>query len=85
MPLLIFWSGLGDGAMNWGESCCTFQGALGGGLGQSAGNRGFREIEPVCKPGPKFVHAVVINSLAPAEWFLRLLFSFAYQDLLFGL
>ena len=40
--------------MNWGESCCTFQGALGGGLGQSAGNRGFREIEPVCKPGPNF-------------------------------
>ena len=23
-------------------------------LGQSAGNRGFREIEPVCKPGPDF-------------------------------
>ena len=27
---------------------------MGGGWGQSAGNRGFREIEPVCKPGPNF-------------------------------
>lgn len=25
-----------------------------GGLGQSAGNRGFRDSEPVCKPGPDF-------------------------------
>ena len=31
-----------------------FTNALSGGWGQSAGNRGFREIEPVCKPGPNF-------------------------------
>ena len=32
----------------------NFTNGLGGGWGQSAGNRGFREIEPVCKPGPNF-------------------------------
>ena len=32
----------------------NFPNGLGGGWGQSAGNRGFREIEPVCKPGPNF-------------------------------
>ena len=32
----------------------NFPNRLGGGWGQSAGNRGFREIEPVCKPGPNF-------------------------------
>ncbi len=26
----------------------------GGGWGQSAGNRGFRDIKPACKPGPDF-------------------------------
>ena len=26
----------------------------GGGWGQSGGNRGFRDIEPACKPGPDF-------------------------------
>ena len=39
----------------------NFTNGIGGGLGQSAGNRGFREIEPVCQPGPNFFHAVVIN------------------------
>ena len=32
----------------------NFTNGLGGGWGQSAGNRGFREIEPVCMPGPNF-------------------------------
>lgn len=32
----------------------NFPNGLGGGWGQSAGNRGFREIQPVCKPGPDF-------------------------------
>ena len=32
----------------------NFPSGLGGGWGQSAGNRGFRELEPVCKPGPNF-------------------------------
>ena len=32
----------------------NFTNGLGGGWGQSAGNRGFREIEPICKPGPNF-------------------------------
>ena len=32
----------------------NFPNGLGGGWGQSAGNRGLREIQPVCKPGPDF-------------------------------
>ena len=32
----------------------SFPNGLGGGLGPSAGKRGFRQIEPVCKPGPNF-------------------------------
>ena len=32
----------------------NFPNGLGGGWGQSAGNRGFREIQPFCKPGPDF-------------------------------
>ena len=32
----------------------NFTNGLGGGLGQSAGNRGFLEIEPICKPGLNF-------------------------------
>ena len=32
----------------------NFPSGYGGSWGQSAGNRGFREIEPVCKPGPNF-------------------------------
>ena len=32
----------------------NFPNGLGGGWDQSPGNRGFREIEPVCKPGPNF-------------------------------
>ena len=32
----------------------NFPNGLGGGWGQSAGNRGFREIKPVCEPGPDF-------------------------------
>ena len=40
--------------MNWGESCCTFQGALGGGLGQSAGNLDFDSLNSCAKPVPNF-------------------------------
>ena len=32
----------------------NFPNRLGGGCGQSASNRGFQEIEPICKPGPNF-------------------------------
>ena len=32
----------------------NFPNGFGSGWGQSGGNRGFREIEPVCKPGPDF-------------------------------
>ena len=45
----------------------------------------FERLNPSANQVRTLIHAVEINSLAPAEWFLRLLFSFAYQDLLFGL
>ena len=32
----------------------NFPNRLSGGCGQSASNRGFQEIEPICKPGPNF-------------------------------
>ena len=32
----------------------NFTNGLGGGWGQSAGKRGFLEIEPICKPCPNF-------------------------------
>ena len=32
----------------------NFPNGLVGSWGQSAGKRGFREVEPVCKPGPDF-------------------------------
>ena len=32
----------------------NFPNRLGGGCGQSASNRGFQEIEPICKPGLNF-------------------------------
>ena len=32
----------------------NFPNQLGGGCDQSASNRGFQEIEAVCKPGPNF-------------------------------
>jgi hypothetical protein len=45
----------------------------------------FESLNPSASQVRILIHAVEINSSVQAEWFLRLLFSFAYQDLSFGL
>ena len=62
----------------------NFPNGLGGGWGQSAGNRGFREIQPVCKPGPDFDTCAREQLIASTGVVLAIVFSLAYRALLSG-